>query len=118
MANTRTEGTDSAGQVYFQEASVDTDPGAEGYGCTPVTLRTTVGGMIKQMVFYVKSMSVADATVTLQWQRYADTSWTDYNEYTEVCRYVINDVSNNVYWRAIIKSGDRGTGTTVFGIDW
>jgi len=118
MANTLTTLTDATGYVYGTEASVDTDPGASGYGCSAVSLRRTVGLTATQKVFYIKSIGTS-AIVTLQWKREADLTWTDYADYTAVCRNAIADPSQNMYWRAIVKDNNQGSsGASVFGIDW
>ena len=112
-ANTQTSANTSTER--YEEASVDTDPGAAGYGCKPVSIQYTRGLDAEEMRFYIKS--ITGATVTLQWKRAADASWTDYEDYTEVTRKIIRDNSAGMYWRAIVKDDAQGT-SSVFGIDW
>lgn len=109
MANTQTSSTRS------EQASVDTDPGADGYGCNSVSLPTA--GARGKVYFYIKSIA-SGATITLQWKKSADTVWYDYEDYTAVGRHAIDDNASDVAYRAIVKNAAQGTGTSIFGIDW
>lgn len=111
MANLRTS-TDRR-----EQASVDTNPGADGYGCNPVCPVRQPEGDKKDLMFYVKSIA-ANATVTLQWKDLDDAAYTDYADYTTVGRHRISEIALNTEWRAIIKNAAQGTGTTVFGLSW
>lgn len=108
MANTRVgyRGTPD-GSLSYEEISVDTDPGADGYAS-----KQTSAYVDKQMWFYIKSIT---GTVTLQWKRGADVTWTDYEDYTEVTRKIIEDSANGMQWRVLVKDNNQNA---VTGIDW
>ena len=119
-ANTQTSASTSNGR--YEEAFVDTDPGANGHGCLPVNIPYKQGQNAKEMRCYIKS--ITGATVTLQWKFKSDSDWgdvdadwTDYEDYTEVMRKIIRDKSEGVYWRMIVKDNNQGTDST-FGISW
>lgn len=119
MANSRKRSSTSNGR--YEEASVDTDPGANGFGCNPVSVDSHRGLEHEEIWFYIKS--ITGATVTLQWKFKTDSdwgdedaAWTDYEDYTEVTKKVIHDDSTG-YWRAIVKDNNQGT-SSVFGISW
>ena len=114
-ANARTgnKGTPN-NALYFEQAFCDTDPGANGYWTESVSA-SQLGNDDKEIRFYIKS--ITGATVTLQWKRSTDSTWTDYEDYTEVTRKVIRDNSKDVFWRAGVKDDAQGTNST-FGIDW
>ena len=109
MANSRTSGE------TYEEASVDTDPGANGYACLSVSNKVSA----KFLNFYIKSIGTG-AEVVLQWKRTDDTSWYDIgNAYTATGKYALQDKATDVYYRAIVKDDKQGSGgTTVFGIEW
>jgi len=113
-ANSQATGT---GGLYFEEATVDTDPGANGYGCNEVSILAKRGADAEEIRFYIESIA-SGATITLQWKRSDNSTWTDYDDYTTVIRKVIRDNSHGVWWRAIVKDDAQGTGTSIFGIDW
>ena len=114
MANTRTSTTRK------EEASVDTDPGASGYGCNPISPRgiaKSIGEQGKKVCFYISSIA-SGATVTLRWKHKGDASYTEYADYTAVTREQLSDDSVDILYDAIVKDDAQGTGTTVFGFDW
>lgn len=114
--NSRSSGLTATGR--YEEASVDTDPGTDGYGCNPVSIIYDIGQDVEEMRFYIKQIATS-ATITLQWKRSGDSTYTDYDDYTEVTRKVIRDNSAGMYWRAIVKDNNQGSsGTSIFGIDW
>jgi len=117
MANTRTSSPaafiNEGHAAKFEEVSVDTDPGADGYGCNAVSFN---GATPK--VFYIASIG-AGATVTLQWKRSTASTWTDYADYTTVTRQVIQEYAPGIQWRATVKDNNQGSsGSSVFGICW
>ena len=118
-ANTAYDSSDGHTGYYYVQASVDTDPGANGYGAEAVNVKEA--GRITEdyeVWFFISSIGT-DATITLQWKRANNLSWTDYEDYTEVTRKVIHDRSHGMYWRAIVKDDNQGSGGfSVFGIDW
>ena len=109
MANFKTTGNSG---LNFEEASVDEDPGAAGYGCNPVRNEKMAG----KGMFYIDE--ITDGTVTLQYKRINKSTWTDYDDYTAEAREKIDDTTPNIEWRAIVKDDAHGTGTSVFGIEW
>ncbi len=100
--------------LFFEQGFVDVDPGADGYWCEGVSA-SQLGNDNVEIRFYIKA--ITGATVTLQWKRATDSTWTDYEDYTEVTRKVIRDNSKDVFWRAGVKDDQQGTSST-FGIDW
>lgn len=113
MANSRTT---LAGEYRTEEASVDTDPGADGYGCNSVTHLDAYQSGGRQKVFYISQIGTG-AVVTLQWKRDTATTWTDFEDYTEVTRETINEQAYGIQWRAIVKDNAQGSaGASVFGI--
>lgn len=116
MANSKSTGGDG---FYFEKASVDVDPGTNGYGCNPVpnTARRP-GREPGKKRFFISSIGT-DAEVTLRWKYDSDAAWTEYETYTAVTRVTIDDTTAGVSWDAIVKDNKQGSsGTTVFGIDW
>jgi hypothetical protein len=111
MANSRTSSD------RREEASVDTDPGANGYGCNAVAPSRLPVQNKKEVMFYIKSIA-SGATITLQWKDLDDTDFTDYAGYTTVGRHVIREIAKDTEWQAIIKNAAQGTGTSVFGLSW
>ena len=115
MANIRTSASTSEGR--YEEASVDTDPGANGYGINAVSIQHSQGIEAEEMWFYIKSIGTA-ATITLQWSSDNSTFY-DYDDYTAVGKYIIRDKSAGAYWKPIIKDDAQGSaGTSIFGISW
>ena len=117
MANSRlTRDTDPL--LKMEQASVDTDPGTTGYGCNPILYDDVKKAGSEFRVFYISQIGTG-AIVTLQWKRDTDSSWTDYGDYTEVTRQVIQDQVSGIEWRAVVKDNNQGSlGTSIFGICW
>jgi len=123
-ANSQTSYRTSTDGVHVNrnEASVDTDPGTDGLGCLPISIKATRGEKAVEMWFYVKTVGT-DATITLQWSDDGGTTYYDY----PTTRYdieaggkdIIRDSSAGVYWRLIVKDNEQGSsGASVFGICW
>ena len=103
MANSR-----SSNKNYV-EIVVDTDPGATGYASEAAR---SLHGTEREMWFYVSSIT---GTVTLQWKHINDSTWVDYDDYTEVTRKVIHDTASETEWRVVVKDGGQNA---TAGIDW
>ena len=123
MANTQSSTPTSVkaevNHASFEEASVDTDPGASGYGCNPVLVRdenqdTDIG----YKTFYISSIGTG-AIVSLQWKRNTASTWTDFEDFTTVTRQIIQEQALGVHWRGVVKDNNQGSaGASVFGICW
>ena len=115
MANTQT----SVNLDYkLEEASVDTDPGADGYGCKPVAFNDSYRADARSMIFYISQIGTG-AIVTLQWHRAGVSTWTDYESFSVVTRQIIEEQSYSTEWRAVVKDNNQGSaGASVFGISW
>ena len=115
--------TSTAGVVVnHEEASVDTDPGASGAGCVPVSIQFMRGEKPDEIWFYVKSIGTG-ATITLQWSDDAGVTYYDYPttryEIEVGGRDIIRDRSAGVYWKLMVKDNEQGSGgASVFGISW
>jgi hypothetical protein len=110
--------------LHYEQASVDTDPGVNGYGCNPVSARYTAGWNAEEIWFYIAQ--ITDGTITLQ-QAYCPDSdcssatWVFHSEYTSTVdgsEFVIHSSGDNVFWKAFVLDNDQGTGTSIFGIRW
>jgi len=101
----------------LEEASVDTDPGANGYGCKEIVFDKdrAIG---QKLVFYISQIGTG-AIVTLQWRRSGVSTWTDYESFSVVTRQIIEEQSYPTEWRAVVKDNNQGSaGASVFGISW
>ena len=119
-ANSRDSASTSTGR--YVEATVDTDPGTNGYACTAVSIQYTRGQDVEEMWFYVKTIATG-ATITLQWSDDAGTTYYDYPttryDIEAGGRDIIRDSSAGVHWRLIVKDNEQGSsGTSIFGICW
>jgi hypothetical protein len=119
MANSRSSGRIIDGDAAnFEEASVDTDPGTDGYATTAICPALIAQNEERAVRAFISSIGTA-AEVTLQWSRSGATAYTDYDTYTAVDRFEITDRSEGVYWRWIVKDDAQGSsGSSVFGFDW
>lgn len=111
MANTQTNAP------TYQQATIDTAPGAAGYWCVPVSGRSK---RLNKMYFSIRETgdsSAFTATVTLQFKSPGDTEWQDYDTYTAEQRQIIED-SSSTQWRIGVKSGNYTSGELTVGIDW
>ena len=110
MANRKANGKNDG--VRYQNVIVDTAPAAGGYFSTPVDAKTNRIG-----VMHFSIRGTWTGTVTLQYKRPEDSTWTDYEEYTENTREIIEDTSDT-QWRIGVAESDYGTGTITAGIDF
>jgi hypothetical protein len=110
MANRRQNGI--VDMVNYHNAIIDTAPGAGGYWSSPVSSRDN---RLDRMHFSIRGTWAG--TVTLQFKRPEDATWTDYDEYTENTREIIED-SSNTLWRIGVANGDYTSGTIIAGIDF
>ncbi len=112
-ANTQISG------VNYEEASIDTDPGTDGYWCVPVSAKYQGGAYTTEIWFYIKTIGTS-ATVSLQWSSDNVTFYdVQDGEYTEIGRYVIRDYAKGVYYRVGVKDDDQGSsGASLVGIHY
>ena len=107
MANSRSS------RDYYEYATVDTAPGADGYFTNAVSLRQKD---IHHIFFSLRGTGTID--VTLQFKCPGDTLWSDYSDYDAACRKLIEGNAGGVQWRAGVKLGGRTSGSLTFGFDW
>jgi len=98
---------------FYEYATVDTAPGASGYGTNAVNIRSTHE---KHAWFSIRGTGVM--TVTLQFKCPGDTDWTDYMDYSSTERKLIEGGGAGVKWRAIVKNAEYTSGSKTFGFDW
>lgn len=117
MANEKINSA-TAGPGY-RFAKVDTAPGADGFATDPVA-PAVVNNQRQLLNFSVRDVGSAtlDVTVTLQFKCATDDEWTDYDEYDEPGRYVIDGQGKETQWRGIVKNGDYTDGIVKFGFDF
>lgn len=116
MANSRTGKVGTPDKfLNYEKASVDTDPGTDGYGCKGVRLSDLPN--IDHLTFAILTLGTA-AEVTLQ---YSEDNVTFYDHpdspYTAITIQKIDD--KTLYWRGLVKDDKQGSsGASVFGIYW
>ena len=128
MANSKTSG--ATNKAY---ATVDTLPGAAGYFTEEVTPRDLLKSLKVHKIFFSIREAVADIseapsalsiiTVRLQFKCDGDLDWTDFvpldgSELAIGNRLTIEDMGNNIKWRAGVTDVDYTSGSVVFGFDW
>jgi hypothetical protein len=111
MANTRTSG------AYKEFATVDTAPDVDGYATESISIRNED---VQNVGFSIRNLGsdAMNATVTLQFKCDGDTDWTDYEDYTEETRKLVEGTGAGTLWRAIVKNGNYTAGEICFGFDW
>jgi len=93
-------------------ATVDTDPGATGYGTIAIRpLEKNPRGLIGFAI------TGGTATVDLQF-RVAEGDWETEGQYTAGDCKNINDPFVQKEWRGWVLDDNQGTGTTAFGFVW
>jgi len=110
MANSKSNGPRK------RYATVDTAPGADGYGTDAISPNTE---SLDKLFFSFRG--TGSITVTLQFKCDGDTSWQDYADYsdfTDEPRKLIEGGAGKVKWRLIVKSGAYSSGSLTFGFDW
>lgn len=110
MANSKANGKNDG--VKYRNVIVDTAPAAGGYWSDPVDAKTNRIGV---MHFCIRGTWAG--TVTLQFKRPEDTTWVDYEEYTENTREIIEDTSDTE-WRIGVANLGYTSGTITAGIDF
>lgn len=126
MANSRSSGE------FYKYATVDTNPGAEGYWTEEISIRFLKKKLKVEKVFFSirefeadssEASDTSDVTVRLQFKCPGDAGWQDLyrnsgsgNLVGE--RIAIEDTAANVLWRAGVKDGDYVSGKVTFGFDW
>jgi len=100
----------------YEYATVDTAPGASGYGTNEVKVRKKSSRQNQQVWFSIRGTGVM--TVTLQFKCTGDSDYTDYEDYTGTERKVVDGGASGVVWRAIVKDGGHTSGSKTFGFDW
>ena len=103
---------------YYEYATVDTAPGANGYFTNTVYPRTErKDSQFKEIFFSVGG--TGSMTVTLQFKRTdVDSDWSDYDTYTSSTFQKLEESSVNVGWRAVVKNGEYSSGSLTFGFSW
>jgi len=96
----------------YKSVIINTAPGASGYYTDTVSSRDNRLGKM-----FMSIRGTFSATVTLQFKPVGDTSWTDYDTFTETTRQVIEDYTD-CQWRVGVASGDYTSGTVKAGIDY
>lgn len=120
MANEKSSGE------YYEYATVDTDPGADGFFTNPVSPR---GKKVSKLFFSIRETSpdsvtaLSTITVVLQFKCAGDAEWQDYyndgNAFVTGERKMIEDDAGGVMWRAGVKDADSSfDGSVTFGFDW
>lgn len=128
MANSRSSDT------FHEYATVDTKPGASGYGTEEISLRELKSKkkMITDRVYFSireaeadssGASATSDITVNLQFKCAGDVGWQDYkllNGQTLVVghRFAITDMAAEIRWRGWVKDDDFRDGKITFGFDW
>lgn len=116
-ANTQTSASTSAGR--YEAASVDTDPGANGYGTKSISIQYTRGMQATELWFDIYTIGTG-ATITLQ--RSPD-NVTFYDmqdgDYTEIGGWVIHDATAGTYYKLWVKDDAQGSGgASLFRLKW
>ncbi len=128
MANSRSSDT------FHEYATVDTKPGAAGYGTEEISLRELKSKkrMISDRVYFSireaeadssGASATSDITVNLQFKCAGDVGWQDYkllNGQTLAAghRFAITDMAAEIRWRGWVKDDDFRDGKITFGFDW
>ena len=108
MANSKTTSD------YIQYATVDTDPGGNGYFTDELNLRGK-----KMTVVYFSVRGTGTMTVVLQFKGEGDVTYTDYATTTNNGRAALKGGGAGVKWRAGIKNtAAYRNGSKTFGFDW
>lgn len=127
MANSQSSGT------RYEYATVDTAPGAAGYGTQEISLRelkktkkTTDRVYFSIREYEADSSGASDTsviTVNLQFKCTGDLGWQDYKllngQTIDVGhRFAILDDAADVRWRGWVKDAGYVSGKVTFGFDW
>jgi len=100
----------------LEYATVDTAPGVDGYYTNSVNIRQEKK---REIYFSVRGSGVA--TVTIQFQCYGDTGWTDFNYDSALVsgdRLLLEGGGAGTKWRAGVANGGYSSGSLTFGFDW
>ena len=118
---------------FYEYATVDTLPDADGYFTNEVRLRyLRKKYKIDKVMFSIREeaadLSEADSTlstitVVLQFKCPGDARWTTYvpldgSSLAIGNRLAITDFGDDVYWRAGVVSDGYTSGSVTFGFDW
>lgn len=128
MANSKDSGT------HHEYATVDTAPGAAGYGTEEISLRelkTKSKKIFDRVYFSIReyeadssgASATSDITVNLQFKCKNDPGWQDYKlingqTITTGHRFAITDMAAETRWRGWVKDDGFGGGKVIFGFDW
>jgi hypothetical protein len=128
MANSKSSDT------FHEYATVDTSPGAAGYGTNEISLRelkTKLKKIADRVYFSIResesdssgASDTSNITVNLQFKCAGDAGWQDYkllNGQTILTghRFAITDMGAEVRWRGWVKDNDFNGGKVTFGFDW
>ena len=107
MANTKTTGD------YKNYITIDTSPGSAGFFTDAISERTE---RLQDLFFSMRGNGIG--IVTVQFKHQDDSTWTDYDTYTDPGRYAIRGGAAGIIWRAGIISGNYTSGTIITGFDW
>lgn len=127
MANSRSSST------YYEYATVDTAPDADGYFTNPISPRYIAKQYGANKVFFSireaeANLSAAPSdnttvTVRLQFICPGDADWTDYvpldgSSFVVGNRVALDELGPGVTWRAGVTDVDYTAGSVKFGFDW
>ncbi|MCK5541722.1 MAG: hypothetical protein KAI40_03445 [Desulfobacterales bacterium] len=117
--NGKTGKTSTGSSLNYEEISVDTDPGADGYAGDSVIVKSDINPNAKEMFFYIDQLRTG-SEVILQNRRAGRSFWTDYETYTATTYLKVENSAVDREWRVFIDDGKEGTGTddTIAGLEW
>ena len=110
MANSRSTIPDT------EYATVDTDPGSEGYFTNAVSGRAKKKLGSEAIFFSVKGSG--DMSISLQFKDSGDTEWTTYETYEANTRKRILDGSSTQWRVGVVNSAAFTSGSKTFGFTW